>query len=252
MLFHVALNEFSFNRKNLDVVVSDLMDAGTVSKEIVVLMHGLGLAMLKTNEQYRKAVSLAPYVLADGVAVSLVNALCNGRVPRITGYDFFYSVMTAANVSGDKVFFLGGSVSTLEKLRDVVGRKWPNVSSDFYSPPFKNEFSDEETREMVRAINLASPKILWVGLSAPKQEIWLSKNSELLDFQIGAGIGAVFDFMAGTVRRAPSRVSYFGLEWLYRGFRSPKQLIRRNLFGFPILLWILAENIYRRYFARKS
>ena len=95
----------------------------------------------------------------------------------------------------------------------------------YESPPFRN-LTTEEDAEVIRRINESGADLVWIGLGAPKQEIWMNEHSGKIN-ALMLGVGAGFDFHAGTVRRAPEWMQHVGLEWLFRLFQDPKRLIRR-------------------------
>ena len=137
-----------------------------------------------------------------------------------------------------KVMFLGSSEKVLVLIKERAAVDYPNVEVVTYSPPYKPEFTDEENAEMVRAINEAKPDLLWIGMTAPKQEKWAYKHWGELDIDCHVGtIGAVFDFYAGTMKRAPLWWQEHSLEWLYRLLKEPKRMWRRYLVGNALFLW---------------
>lgn len=137
-----------------------------------------------------------------------------------------------------KVMFLGSSEKVLALIKERAAVDYPNVEVVTYSPPYKQEFTDEENAEMVRAINEAKPDLLWIGMTAPKQEKWAYKHWGELDIDCHVGtIGAVFDFYAGTMKRAPLWWQEHSLEWLYRLLKEPKRMWRRYLVGNALFLW---------------
>ena len=106
------------------------------------------------------------------------------------------------------------------------------------SPPYKPEFSDEDNKAIIDAINAANPDLLWIGMTAPKQEKWTYSHWNELNIHCHVGtIGAVFDFFAGTVERAPIWGQEHGLEWLYRLIKEPKRMWRRYIIGNTLFLW---------------
>lgn len=138
----------------------------------------------------------------------------------------------------NKVMFLGSSEKVLALIKERAAVDYPNVEVVTYSPPYKPEFTDEENAEMVRAINEAKPDLLWIGMTAPKQEKWTYKHWGELDIDCHVGtIGAVFDFYAGTMKRAPLWWQEHSLEWLYRLLKEPKRMWRRYLVGNALFLW---------------
>lgn len=119
---------------------------------------------------------------------------------------------------------------------------YPNIRIETYSPPYKPEFSEEENRAIIEAINRANPDLLWIGMTAPKQEKWAYRHWDELDIHCHCGtIGAVFDFFAGTMERAPLWWQEHSLEWLYRLLKEPKRMWRRYIIGNTLFIW----NIFR-------
>ena len=106
-----------------------------------------------------------------------------------------------------------------------------------------NEFSDEDNKAIIDAINAANPDLLWIGMTAPKQEKWTYSHWNELYIHCHVGtIGAVFDFFAGTVERAPIWWQDHGLEWLYRLIKEPKRMWRRYIIGNSLFLWNMTKE----------
>ena len=164
---------------------------------------------------------------------------------RITGWDLFCMEMNRLKaVSGtgkpQKVMFLGSSEAVLEKIRQRLAAECPSVGVSTYSPPYKETFSDADNAQMISAINRCQPDLLWIGMTAPKQEKWLWQHWAELDIHCHAGaVGAVFDFYAGTVRRAPASWQRCSLEWLHRLLSDPRRMWRRYILGNPLFLWYI-------------
>ena len=115
-----------------------------------------------------------------------------------------------------------------------------------YSPPFKEVFSEEENRAMIEAVNRAGPDVLWVGMTAPKQEKWIYQNKDRLNVKFIGAIGAVFDFYAGTVKRPHPWFLDHGLEWLPRLLGEPRRLWKRMFVSAPLFMArVFAERIRR-------
>lgn len=141
--------------------------------------------------------------------------------------------------------FLGSSEAVLAKIIQEASYLYHNIEVVIYSPPYKPVFSEEDNRAMVEAINNANPDLLWIGMTAPKQEKWVYEHWDELDIHCHVGtIGAVFDFFAGTVRRAPEWWQKHGLEWLYRLLSEPRRMWRRYLIGNVLFLWNIINEKY--------
>jgi N-acetylglucosaminyldiphosphoundecaprenol N-acetyl-beta-D-mannosaminyltransferase len=137
-----------------------------------------------------------------------------------------------------RVMFMGSSEKVLALIRERAAVDYPNLEVVTFSPPYKPEFSDEDNKRIIDAINDANPDLLWIGMTAPKQEKWVYVHRDSLNVNCHIGtIGAVFDFYAGTVKRAPLWWQRHGLEWLYRLLKEPKRMWRRYLVGNVLFLW---------------
>lgn len=146
-----------------------------------------------------------------------------------------------------RVFFMGSSEKVLGLIRERAAREHPELEVVTYSPPYKPTFSEEENRAIVEAINAADPDLLWIGMTAPKQEKWAWEHWDELNIHCHCGtIGAVFDFYAGTYQRAPQWWQDHSLEWCYRLLKEPRRMWRRYLIGNTEFLW----HVMREFFGK--
>lgn len=165
---------------------------------------------------------------------------------RIAGWDLFVLEMERLNTNGGGVcFFMGSTNEVLSKIKVRVATDYPNIEVKSYSPPYKPQFSEEDNNIIISQINESKPNLLWIGMTAPKQEKWVYENWDKLDIDCHVGtIGAVFDFYAGTVQRAPLWWQRNSLEWLYRLLKEPKRMWRRYLIGNSLFLYnVLREKL---------
>lgn len=136
------------------------------------------------------------------------------------------------------VMFMGSSQKVLDLIVKRAAEVYPHLKIVTYSPPYKSEFSEEDNKAIIDAINAADPDLLWIGMTAPKQEKWTYSHWDELKIHCHVGtIGAVFDFFAGTVERAPVWWQRHGLEWLYRLLKEPKRMWRRYIIGNALFLF---------------
>ena len=139
--------------------------------------------------------------------------------------------------------FMGSSEKVLARIRKRAAVDYPNLEVVTYSPPYKPEFSEEDNAAIIKAINDANPDLLWIGMTAPKQEKWTYAHWKELNIHCHVGtIGAVFDFYAGTAQRAPQWWQEHSLEWLYRLVKEPKRMWRRYVIGNPLFLWNIGKE----------
>jgi N-acetylglucosaminyldiphosphoundecaprenol N-acetyl-beta-D-mannosaminyltransferase len=168
------------------------------------------------------ALDGAGFVLCDGAPVAWA-----AGSQRVAGADVFDGLCVCSR--GDRHFFLGSTPEVLSALEANVAERYPNVTvCGTFSPPFGPALFDE-LPEIAARINAARPDVVWVGLGAPRQEQWMQAARGLVDAPLMLGVGAVFEFAAGTKRRAPGWMQRAGLEWGYRLLLEPRRLARRYL-----------------------
>ena len=196
---------------------------------------------------FAEALSKGDVLIPDGV--SIVKAcrwlgLKDRPDERVAGWDLFEAEMAALEKRGGKCMFLGSSPKVLQAIVEKAATVYPHIQVDTYSPPYKPVFSEEDNKAMTEAVRASNPDLLWIGMTAPKQEKWAYAHWKELPIHCHCGtIGAVFDFFAGTARRAPRGWQRLGLEWLYRLIREPKRMWRRYLVGnVRFLHYILKEK----------
>ncbi len=189
---------------------------------------------------FAEALTKGDVLIPDGASVVMACRWLKAKsqpVERIAGWDLFVHEMDRLNRKGGTCFFMGSSEKVLELIRKRAAVDYPNIKVETYSPPYKPEFSEEDNKGIIEAINKANPDLLWIGMTAPKQEKWTYTHWKELDIHCHVGnIGAVFDFFAGTVERAPLWWQEHGLEWLYRLLKEPKRMWRRYIIGNTLFL----------------
>jgi len=196
------------------------------------------LVEAQRHEDVLAALQRTSLVVADGVGVSLIANLLKIDVgPRITGAEYFFAIMRGLEErGGGRVFFFGSSEQVLELIAGRFSSDFPSITlCGVLSPPYRS-WSPEENDEMIARINETMPDVCWVGMTAPKQELWVDANLSALNARIIGSIGAVFDFYAGTYPRAPDWMCHAGLEWLYRLIREPRRMWRRTFISAPRFL----------------
>lgn len=189
---------------------------------------------------FAEALTKGDVLIPDGASVVMACRWLKAKsqpVERIAGWDLFVHEMDRLNRKGGTCFFMGSSEKVLELIRKRAAVDYPNIKVETYSPPYKPEFNEEDNKGIIEAINKANPDLLWIGMTAPKQEKWTYTHWKELDIHCHVGtIGAVFDFFAGTVERAPLWWQEHGLEWLYRLLKEPKRMWRRYIIGNTLFL----------------
>lgn len=198
----------------------------------------------KKDALFAEALTKGDVLIPDGVSIvkacKWVKAKSRPK-ERIAGWDLFSFEMARLEKKCGTVMFMGSSQRVLDLIVKRAAVDYPHLKVVTYSPPYKPEFSEEDNRAIISAINEANPDLLWIGMTAPKQEKWTYSHWGELDIHCHVGtIGAVFDFFAGTVERAPLWWQEHGLEWLYRLMKEPKRMWRRYIIGNALFLWNMA------------
>lgn len=191
----------------------------------------------KTEDDFAPVLSGADLVLPDGMPIAVSVRRKRGcDQERVPGPDFMLRCCARAASEGVPVYFYGGTEETLRLLVGRLGRDYPGLRvAGACSPPFR-PLSAEEEAEAVAAINASGAGLVFMGLGCPKQETWMARNSARISAVL-LGVGAAFDFAAGTKERAPLWMQRNGLEWLYRLLKEPRRLWRRNLVTNSLFLY---------------
>lgn len=190
-----------------------------------------------------RAVNASGLAVPDGMPLVWLGRLRGRRVGRVYGPDLMLALCRHGESRQYRHFFYGGTPQTLERLEDRLRRRFPRiVVAGRFAAPFRALTSDE-TAEVVKSVNQAAPDIVWVGLGTPKQDYWMATFRPALDAPALIGIGAAFNFHAGTVDQAPRWIMSCGLEWLYRLFKEPRRLWRRYLLGNPRFVYLAGKQL---------
>lgn len=235
--------------KDLDILTSRAELAKLPEGKLLInTINAFSYDNARKDVLFSEALQKGDVLIPDGISIVKACRFLNAKSQpkeRIAGWDLFVYEMEKLNRVGGKVMFLGSSDAVLNLIRRRVAEKYPKIEVDTYSPPYKPVFSDEDNEAMISAINHSNPDLLWIGMTAPKQEKWAYTHLDRLDVHCHIGtIGAVFDFFAGTVKRAPERWQRAGLEWLYRLLSEPRRMWRRYFIGnAKFIYYIMVEKI---------
>lgn len=219
----------------VDIAVTNMQEAVNYVKENIEDLKGHYICftnvhttvMSYENKKYRAVQNGAAVAFPDGSPLAYIQRL-NGfqEAKQVAGPDFMTEFWKATENTGVKHYFFGGSGETIEKLGKVLKSRFPKLNVvDMVSPPFR-PLTKEEDDDVVKRINESGADIVWVGLGAPKQEEWMRAHEGKIN-AVMMGVGAGFDFHAGTVKRAPKWMREHYLEWLYRLMQDPKRLWKR-------------------------
>ncbi len=210
----------------------------------------------RKDKLFAEALTHGDVLIPDGVSIVKACRWIKAKSQpkeRIAGWDLFEFEMSKLERESEElrmksdeyktVMFMGSSQRVLDMIVKRAAEVYPHFKVVTYSPPYKPEFSEEDNKAIIDAINAANPDLLWIGMTAPKQEKWTYSHWDELNIHCHVGtIGAVFDFFAGTVERAPMWWQRHGLEWLYRLLKEPKRMWRRYIIGNALFLWNMTKE----------
>lgn len=232
----LGYNVFKFSLDDIDF-----------SKNIIInTINPHSYCIAKSDSEFEKALRSSDTLLPDGTGIVWAEKLINrNRIKKIAGFDLFLFLMHKLENEKGSVFFLGSNQETLNLIKNKIAIEFPKVKVNFYSPPYKSKFSSKENIEMCNAVNSVQPDVLFVGMTAPKQEKWVHRFKDKLKVKNICCIGAVFDFYAGNVKRSSDFWINLGLEWLPRLIKEPKRLFYRNFISTPkFILEVLSFKIF--------
>ena len=216
---------------NLDQTVGEIQ--AWISKEAstyICVTPAHGVMECYNNPGLRKVFNNSGMTTPDGMAIVwLLKLYGHKNVGRVYGPDLMLAVCKEGLEHGWRHYFYGGKPGVAEKLANELSRRFDGLAiAGSYCPPFR-PLTSEEAQSVEDEIKRAKPDIVWVGISTPKQEIWMAEFVKRLDGPVLIGVGAAFDFLSGEKRQAPRWIQRSGLEWLFRWAMEPKRLWRRYI-----------------------
>jgi N-acetylglucosaminyldiphosphoundecaprenol N-acetyl-beta-D-mannosaminyltransferase len=237
------------DRVTLDEAVQrarEFVAAGRPHQIVTVNVDFLRLA--QENTEFMGVINRSELAIADGMPLVWASRWMGDALPeRVTGVELVDKCCEFAAEEGYRVFLLGGADGIPEAAAEILKSRHPRLQvAGTYSPPI-GEFSDEEDRKIVDMINAAQPHILLVAFGAPKQDIWIAQHRDQISVPLAVGVGGVFNFLTGRVKRAPAWMQDRGLEWLYRVLQEPRRLWRRYfLLDMPVLVGMGVDALLSR------
>jgi N-acetylglucosaminyldiphosphoundecaprenol N-acetyl-beta-D-mannosaminyltransferase len=216
--------------------------AGPCATVSTISPNSYGIAT--QDAEFHRALVEADVLVLDGVYFGLASVFLQGRTIRANqGPDVFHHFMRRLNDMGGRAFFLGASEDTLRKMTLRAARDYPRVAIGSFSPPYKPAFSEGDNREMLARIGAFAPDVLFVGMTAPKQEKWAHAHRDRIAAHLAVSVGGVFDWYAGNEREVAPIWWKLKLVWLVRTIQRP-EILRRypNIF---IFFWHLLLAVLR-------
>jgi len=223
----------------------NLQDLSFDTKTLINTINQYSFCIAKKDKNFKAALLGSDILLPDGEAVVAGVKLLKGeKINKIAGADMHLYLLQELNKKGGSCFYLGSSDDTLSKIKERVAIEFPNIRVGTHSPAYHIEFGQNKMSKKVAEVNAFHPDVLFVGMTAPKQEKWAHAHKEFLDVKIICSIGAVFDFYAGTVARPSQFWIDLKLEWFIRLLKEPKRMWKRYLYYGPVFVGaVLREKL---------
>lgn len=214
-------------------VFADSLNQLPKQKKIIVnTINQYSYCIAEKDSQFKESLKKSDVLLPDGVGIVLAAKwLLGKKIKKIAGADLHFHLLKQLNLDGGSCFYMGASQNTLNKIHERIAKEYPNIRVGSYSPPYKKQFTNEDNTAIISEVNTFKPDVLFVGMTAPKQEKWSAEHKEALEVNGPiCAIGAVFDFYAGTVSRPSETWQKLGLEWFGRLIKEPRRMWKRYIY----------------------
>ncbi|QQE78738.1 WecB/TagA/CpsF family glycosyltransferase [Alicyclobacillus sp. SO9] len=239
---HIAFSQVT--KAEVLQLISECVNGACGGGQIVTVNSDI-LLKSERDKELARIIHNAWLVTPDGTPIIWLSRLIGNPLPeRVTGADLVVDICKESEKAGLAIFFLGGNPGVAELAKHRAEEKWhgANIVSTYCPSP--EELMDSAlSARIVDKINDSGANVLLVGLGAPKQEKWIDRHREEIRPPVLIGVGASFDFLAGTLPRAPKWMQVVGLEWLFRLITEPRRLWRRYLSDFRILKYFFLAFI---------
>lgn len=205
-------------------------------------MHGVTEA--QHDPEFAEILNSASLVVPDGYPLVVLGRWRGFPLKRrVYGPELLETFCATTTGKAYRHFFYGGAPGVASDLAQKFAQRYPDFRvAGTYCPPFR-PLSAEEDREVIRLIEESRPDVLWIGLSTPKQERWMSEHRNKLSVPVMVGVGAAFDFHTGRAVQAPKWMREHGFEWLFRLATEPRRLWRRYLIFGSEFIWLVVLEL---------
>lgn len=228
-----------FDYNIFDGNVSDIFSKGFNLKkaEVIATINPHSFVVAENDPFFKTALKNANFLVADGIGIKLINIIRGHNVKVYNGPFLHGFILKSFSNYPLKIFYMGSSEKVLDKIVSRHQVDTPNWKIQCLSPPYVDEISDEDNNRIIESINKFNPDILFIGMTAPKQEKWAELNKNLLHASYILSIGAVFDFYSGQKKNAPIIFQKMQLIWLYRLIFDFKHVWKRTFISLPKFLY---------------
>ncbi|GIN90671.1 UDP-N-acetyl-D-mannosamine transferase [Siminovitchia terrae] len=226
---------------NMDETISKVNEIIIERKPVQhVVVNASKVVLMQKDKKLNEIIKSCALVNADGQSIIWASKILNRPIKeRVTGIDLMIQLLKLADKKHYNIFLLGAKEEVVNKVAKKITSEYPNLNLVGYKDGY---FKEDENEQVVTFINKSKPDILFVGISSPKKEYWLSENLSKLGVPFCMGVGGSFDVIAGETKRAPNWMQSIGLEWFYRLIQEPKRMWKRYLIGnLKFCLYVLKQ-----------
>jgi N-acetylglucosaminyldiphosphoundecaprenol N-acetyl-beta-D-mannosaminyltransferase len=236
---------------SLESAATEILSWSRTSGARYVAVTGVhGVIEAQDDDVFKGILNRSALTVPDGMPLVWLSWLAGrSHVTRVYGPDLTLALSKELAARGLSAFYFGGAAGVADALAGALAARFPGlVTAGTYSPPFRTLTADEKS-DVIGRINASGAHVVWIGLSTPKQELWMSEFAPVLEVPALIGVGAAFDFHTGRVRQAPRWIQRSGFEWLFRLATEPRRLWRRYLRNNPrFLYYLVLERLRLRSF----
>lgn len=239
-LFGVGLDPLT-----MDETVQRCLDAVRRREQVEIgMVNAAKLVNMRRDPRLAEAVAGCDLVLADGQAVVWAGRVLGVRLPeRVAGIDLFMRLLAAAEVAGIPVYLLGAEQGVLDMMLREMSERFPQLR---VAGSRNGYFEDSDQEEIADAVADSRARLLFLGMTSPKKEIFTAGYGKRTGAHVVHGVGGSFDILAGVTKRAPLVWQRMGLEWFYRTLQEPRRLGKRYLTTNAAFLLMTARELIRR------
>ncbi|MTI48644.1 MAG: WecB/TagA/CpsF family glycosyltransferase [Firmicutes bacterium] len=243
----VKINKITFDGA-VEKIKGFLEDKDSSKPKAIYTPNTEMVMLAKKDENIKGILNKGDMLIADGIGIVYASRIKKNSLPeRVTGFDISVEMLKLANEMGYKVFLLGGQKGIAETASEKIREKYPNINicgynHGFFKGAHIGHSGHEEEQKVIDKINKSKADILFVGLGAPKQEIWINENKEKLNCKVMIGNGGTIDILSGNVKLAPKIYRKMGLEWFYRLMKDPKRIKRQIVLPIFVLMVLFSRE----------
>jgi len=251
----IELFDKTFSNLDLNETVELIEEKINVNKKVNIHTVNVDhLILAKKHKKFEEFMLNAEIVLADGMPIVWYSKMLKRPLKeRVTGVDLSEKLFADSKKRNFKIFLLGGGPSVAEACVQKMTEKYGEIQiAGTYCPSAEEIANSTKSKQIVERINSSGANILLVALGAPKQELWIKTYKNQLNTNINIGVGATFDFLSGSIKRANPIFQKIGMEWFYRMMTDPRRLVKRYIIDDSYFIVLCVKDLTKRFGSRRS